>query len=481
MDENLKSYLLSLLKEIIRVKRYLIILGGIGAIIGFVLSFLVLPDYTSRETLSLQDEETFNSLLDGLVAPVNSKNAIISGKAFLYSKETLLRIAKEAHWIDSTSSSSHKISMINKISGSAVITNTPRQKDVFEISFTHKQAKQAQKMTHIIAEAFVRETQNRRKKTASLALEFLEAKQRSVMMDLDSIKSKKSEFKKINMLSLPNYYLPGTKNLVDMQKELIRSKSDLKETQQRITLLRESYKEYNPHKINWIKKLQDIEIEIKEREVYLKPKHPKMLNLLHIRNNVKAQIERLDKSEASTSYFPNGKLAIGGDGKPMLEGGNSSDVFWMGRRMQEQELTLKKEELQAKISQFEGLLKTLKVRVDEIPRIEEKLQRYDNEIKRLNQSYTDISKKVSDAKHSIEITVLDAKSGYSVLSPADLPMVPDSPLKVKFSIFGFLIFVLIPIIALALKEYYRDRITDLESLQRLSEETPVLSLPKLEV
>ncbi|MDB9744128.1 hypothetical protein OAA91_01215 [Fibrobacterales bacterium] len=480
MDENLKSYLLSLLKEVNFVKIKLLSLAGMGGMLGFILSFLVLPDFTSKETLSLQDEETFNSLLDGLVAPVNSENAIISGKAFLYSKETLLKIAKDASWIDSNSSNTLKNSMINKISNSAKIENTPRQKDVFEISFTHKQAKLAQKMTHLVAKAFVRETQNRRKKTASLALEFLEAKNKSVLINLDTIKSQKRNFKESNMLSLPNNYLPGTKNLVDMQRELVNSRSDLKETEQRIKLLRESYKKYNPHKINWLKKLQNIEMEIKERSAYLTSKHPKMLSLMHIKLNIKTQIKLIDDNSTRELYLPSGKLSLGGDGKPILEGGNSSDIFWMGRRMQEQELILKKEELQAKISQFDTLLLNLKVHIDDIPRIEEKLQSFDNEIERLNKRYTDISKKISDARHSIEITVLDAKSGYSVLSPAYLPMVPDSPLKLKFSILGFILTLLFPIILIAIKEYFRNRVTDLSSLQRLSPNTPVSALPKME-
>ena len=73
MDENLKLYLLHIWRLILVRKKWFVYAITIGALIGVFSGTFVQKKFKSSQTISLQDEETFNSLLKGVSAPLNTK------------------------------------------------------------------------------------------------------------------------------------------------------------------------------------------------------------------------------------------------------------------------------------------------------------------------------------------------------------------------------------------------------------------------
>ena len=196
MDEQVKKLLLQVLRKAKTLWKAGLVLVTACALIGYGSSWFVAKKYTSTETISLQDEGTFNSLLKNIVAPVNTKNDLNSAKSIINTSSVLERVALTVGLLDSNSTQSKKIGILSFLSNNMEISQNSGQSSIVSISFTAYDPKMAHSIVTRLSKEFVNEMLNIRQKTARLALDFLAAQRIKTAAQLDTAKSALQAYKK---------------------------------------------------------------------------------------------------------------------------------------------------------------------------------------------------------------------------------------------------------------------------------------------
>ncbi len=482
MDEQIKKLLWQVLRKAKKQWRIGVFLSVLCGIISYSSTWFVAEKYTASETISLQDEQTFNSLLKNIVAPVNTKNNLNSAKSIISSSTVLERVAIKVTLLDSNSTQSQKISAISFIANNMNITQRSSKSSIVTINFTAHHPKMAYAIVTELSREFVYETLNIRQKTARLALEFLAAQRIKTKKKLSTAKNRLKEYKKKHFYSLPQLNLEGTKNIFEIKKSLIDSKTKLSELNKRISLLRETLTSYNPKKIKLESKYTELNNQLKTYASIYTEKHPKMRQWRAQKKMLQANLSILSEKPNSTPDYAPASISIGTNGSPgvTFDPSKGGDFFTMSRIMQEQELILEKEMLEAKTDEYTTILSKLKINIEQLPEIEKNIGDIKNEISLLEHNYRDLNKKFLDARHSIDIAVLDASSGYSILTPATVPLWPHFPVKKNFLLAGLAFGLLIFLFILGILEFIRGRILDRSDVEDILECRYLGSLPVYE-
>ncbi|MGL1937332.1 MAG: hypothetical protein OCD01_20070, partial [Fibrobacterales bacterium] len=133
------------------------------------------------------------------------------------------------------------------------------------------------------------------------------------------------------------------------------------------------------------------------------------------------------------------------------------------------ELTLEREMLLVRSNEYSSILKNLRVNIEQIPLIEKNISEMKNTISLYQKNFAELNKKYMDAQHSIDIAILDANAGYSILTPAVIPLWAHYPHKQNFLFGGMLAGLCIFIMVLILIEMIHGRILDREDVEDILE------------
>ena len=449
----------------------------LAAMLGFFLSFMVEKKYLSSQTISLKDQDTFNSLLENVVAPVTSKVTAASAKTLLEGSPVLNKIGREAGLITDRTSEGGKLQIEGNLRKNFKVVQGGSESAVFTFSFVAKDPLVAQRVVIAMSKAFLNEALDIRRKTAMLALEFLKRQLESTSERLEKTRKEMTDYKKKHFYSMPEFYPEGTHSLMSIREQLTENRAKLEEVEHRITLIRQSYKDADPELNALNQKLAANRAELEQAQAEFTDNHPRVKSLFWRKRQLDvlvaehARMRAAAKDTAMPGVDPSKlNVSLGADGKPRFGLGpdaSAFDLFILGRQMQEQELLLQKELFQSKITQYDSLLKGLEVDLEQIPEIERKLDTYTTELTSLQKSYSEISKKYQDAKHSVELTQMDAESDLSILSPANLPQLPFFPVRRQFFMIGFFLGLAVVIGLAALLEMVKSRIRTREDVESL--------------
>lgn len=467
MDDQVKKFLKHLFRRV-RQSWWLFMLSGLIFGVGlYVFSFTLTEKYSSSEIISLKDEETFNALLRDIVAPVSSQTDLKSAESYLVSSPVLKRIAIKAGYISEDSPHAKVVSAMNRIERNLMVEENSNNARIITISFTAESGEEAQKMTRLLSKELVSQVMEARTKTAELALQFIEKQLRETEDSLVVAKAELSAYKKKHLWSLPEGFIEGTRDLFKIKKALVDDEAELKETEKRLILLRKSLDEYNPQltslDVTLSKKLQEYEI-LKARYT---EKHPVM-------RKIQAEIERIKERRILLVLQKNSETTEGvtitvGDGlKPALSfASQEQDLFVLSRKMQEQELLSEKERLEARVEEYQSILGKLEMNIQNIPEIEKGIHSREKQVEDLETQFKQLTDRFNSARHSIDVSVLNATAGYSVLTDANLPLWPSFPIKENFFFLGLFLGCFFLLTILVISEILFGRIYDVEDIESI--------------
>ncbi|MGL1904380.1 MAG: hypothetical protein OCC49_19755, partial [Fibrobacterales bacterium] len=344
MDEQAKKLVLQLMRRANKFWRIGVLLIVLCGSCTYISTWFIAERFTSTETISLQDEETFNALLKNVVAPVNTKNNFSSAKSIITTSTVLERVALSVELLDSLSTQSEKIAILSFLSKNMSIKQEGGKSSIITISFTAYDPKMAHAIVTKLSREFIHETLSTRQKTAKLALDFLSKQRIKTAQLLEQEKQKLKEYKQNNFYSLPGQNLDGSKNIFEIKKSLIESKTRLSEITKRISLLRETLTQYRPQKAELNKRLTDLTTKITTYSKIYTTHHPKMRQWYSEKNRLELTRALPDTGPSVQLPAVDAALALNKKGLPSLNINalNGGDIFTISRIMQEQELTLER-------------------------------------------------------------------------------------------------------------------------------------------
>ncbi|NQZ70133.1 MAG: hypothetical protein HRT89_18935, partial [Lentisphaeria bacterium] len=246
VDERIKRQFPIVWRVLKRIRWWLVMIPLLTGLGSYISTYFMQDRYESSETISLQDEATFNNLLEDLVAPVDNKANTVSAQSLIITYPVLERIATKGDLLDENISEPDKRLILNNIASNLEINQDRETPEIVTLIYTAHDRYLAQKMVKIFSREFLKETLNMRRKTAQLAVQFL--KNRLIVIDSQLIDARQtlSVYKTENLFSLPDIYLDGSLNLMESKKSLMESELELKEIISQLELLRASISEYNP-------------------------------------------------------------------------------------------------------------------------------------------------------------------------------------------------------------------------------------------
>ncbi len=478
MDEQVIKFL----KQIARRAKeswWIFILSALlfGTLFAIFSTFLD-EKYVSSEIISLKDEETFNTLLKDIVAPVASQSSLKSAESYLLSEPILKRVSKTAGIIDDSGTHQEVMAALNYIKGGLDVKQNSNNARIITISFTSQYPDDAQKMTRILSKELVTQVMEARTQTAQLALQFIEQELETTRVELSEAKDSLSTFKERHLFSLPEGFIEGTRDIFAIKKSLVDDESELTEVQKRLELLEESLNNYNPKLTKATQSLsqQNRDLNILQRRFTIN--HPRVRELRAQIAITKMEIEALSQTtEVSNEYASvevtsdlTNSLSLNSDGQ---------DLFLVSRQLQQQELISSKERLEVRIEEFRKILESLEMNIHNIPEIEEGISIRQDRVDELGDEIDRLSERFQSAQHSIDISTLNTTAGFSILSEANLPNWAIFPIVENFFGAGVFLGIVIILFAIVISEVVFGRIFDVDDVESILKCNSLGELPDM--
>lgn len=468
MDEQLKRALLQAWKAIYKQKKWLVIALVIGLCVGFLASLKIEQKYSSSQTISLQDEQTFNSLLKGVSAPLNTKKTTRTAYSVITTEPVLHRVAIRAQLLDSNSSEGARMSAIQDIRKRIEIQTAYSESEIVTISYFANKPELAKSMVEIISEEYINEVLKIRAKTARLAIDFLNKQILKTQKDLELEENKLENLKQKYMHVIPDLFINKKDNLEDIDAKLFEAKVKYQEVKKRIAFIQETLGSYNSE----IEKLKTqrnaLELEL-NRELSVKTdRHPDVIKIQWDLQKVIQDIQLMKKKPQSKYMSPEVGMKVNSKAEVEFET-ESTDVFYVTRKILQSELELEEEMLRAKIAEFEKQILSKEKILKERPSVERELKVISSKTSILVRKVKDLKSKHDAATNSLNIAIMDAKSGHSIVSPANTPLYSKAP---KASMVIFLVMFLALIITaviIGLVDYLKNKVVSKEDVIELLE------------
>jgi len=443
-----------------------------------IFSLFLDKKYISSEIISLKDEETFNTLLRGIVAPVGSQNTLKSAESYLLSEPILKRVSNRAGLIDDSSSHQEVLTALSYIKNGLNVEQNSNNSRIITISFTANTPENAQSMTKILSRELVTQVMEARTQTAELALQFIEQELTVTRDELSEAKDSLASFKEQHLYSLPEGFIEGTRDIFEIKRALVEDQAELTEVLKRLELLEASLSEYNPKLTNALNLQTQQERELAILQQRLTNNHPRVkaliaqmvvtnleINALSVPSEESAEFARVEiASDLSNS------LALNSDGQ---------DLFLVSRQLQQQELISTKERLEVRIEEFSSILQSLEMNVQNIPEIEEVISIRQDRVDELNSEIDRLFERFQSAQHSIDISTLNTTAGFSILSEANLPNWAFFPIIENFFFAGVFFGIVIILFAIVISELVFGRIYDVDDVESILKCNSLGELPDL--
>lgn len=463
MDENLKRYLFHILEKIKSHKRWFVYAGILGILMGSVAGSKVENKFKSSQTISLQDEQTFNSLLKGISAPLNTKKTTRTAYSVINTIPVLNRVAEQSGMLDSNSSESEKMSVISQIQKNIEIQTAYSESEIVTVSFVSNDREQAKNVVEIISKEYINEVLKIRGKTARLVIEFLNKKIDSTQLNLKTYEDRIENLKKENIDKMPDLFIGGKKNENNIENLLFKAEIEHKEVVKRINFITKALLEYNSDLEAVLIELQNQKELIKEELEYKSEEHPDIIEAKWIKSQLEVKIKNIKKRKKRLSKTPEVGITLNEDTQIEFET-NQNNVFYVTKKIQESELKLEEELLREKIQEYKKELKAQKSSISHRPTVEKEYSQLQSKLKEYKDLLKDLKKNLDEAKNSLRIAIMDAKSGHSIISPANLPLYSTSINSNIVVVVGLVIALLLCIALIMLIDFLDNKIRSKEEL-----------------
>lgn len=463
MDENLKRYLFHILERIKVYKRWFVYAGILGVLMGSVLGSKVEKKFKSSQTISLQDEQTFNSLLKGISAPLNTKKTTRTAYSVINTIPVLNRVAEQSGMLDSNSSESEKMSVIGQIQKNIEIQTAYSESEIVTVSFVSSDREQAKNVVEIISKEYINEVLKIRGKTARLVIEFLNKKIDSTQLNLKKYEDRLESLKKKNIDKMPDLFIGGKNNENNIENLLFKTEIEHKEVVKRINFISKALLEYNSDLELVLIELQNQKELIKEELEYKSEEHPDIIEAKWMQSQIEVKIKNIKKRKKRLNKTPDVGIKLNEDTKIEFET-NPNNVFYVTKKIQESELKLEEELLREKILEYKKELKAQKSSISQRPTVEKEYSQLQSKLKEYKDLLKDLKKNLDEAKNSLRIAIMDAKSGHSIISPANLPLYSTSINSNIVVVVGLVIALLLCVALIMLIDFLDNKIRSKEEL-----------------
>ncbi len=240
MQEQL-SEILFYVKGTLKYKWVIIITAWLISISGWVFVSTLPDEYQSKAIVNVDSRTMLRPLLHGMTVESNTRGLIQIMRELMFTRPKLERVAELATTDFDAMGEGKKNALIAKLKKGIQIEGG--RDDLFSISYTGDEPKQAQDIVHAVLTVFSEQTQQRGISDTGSAQQFIEEQIREYEVRLKNAEKARENFKRVNSGLMPDQGGGGLGALEAIKSQLEEANMTLTEINSREQVLKRQIEE----------------------------------------------------------------------------------------------------------------------------------------------------------------------------------------------------------------------------------------------
>ncbi len=228
-------------KGTLRYKWVIIIAAWIVCCAGWFFVHSMPDEYQSKAIVNVDSRTMLRPLLRGMTVQTSSRGLIQVMRQLMFTRPKLERVAQLSELDIDSKSEAGKLSLVAKLKEGIKIDGGTD--DLFTISYTGDDAKQAQSIVLSVLTVFSEQTQQRGINDTGSAQQFIEEQIREYEVRLKNAEKARENFKRVNSGYLPTESGGGLSTLSALQVQLEESQLSLSEMNSQMRVLKSQINE----------------------------------------------------------------------------------------------------------------------------------------------------------------------------------------------------------------------------------------------
>ena len=418
---------------------------------AMVIASFVLPKKYRSSTLILVESEKVPDAFVPKMATESMGQRLLTIRQEMLSRTRLERVISELDPYPTRSGHAAPLSeQVEQMRRS--ITIQRKGSDAFVVEYEHTDPRMAMRLADRVAAIFISEAESSRQRQATEGYEFIESQLAQTRKTLETKEGEIRRFKELNTGNLPEQLATNLAALQRLQMEQQTLAENVRGTQTRIDLLRQSL-----HQDARTAGASDPSAELAQLRSQLVALRARYTNAHPDVQLIRKRIQELEAADSNV-------------GAPEADGSSRSQV-----RRAEMEL----DSLKAKRADLEAEKGRIQSRVDRAPRTEQELATLTRDYGQLQESYLSLLKKQMEARMAEQMERRWRGDRFKVLDPANYPERHIFPNRPLFAVLGLFLGLVTGVACAFTAEFLDHSIKSPEELEALFTQPVLASIPDI--
>jgi polysaccharide chain length determinant protein (PEP-CTERM system associated) len=413
-------------------KRYIMLTMWIGCLLGW-LAVSIMPNlYESSAKVYADTRSLLKPLLKGLAVQKDPDEEIRIIAKTLLSRQNLEDIVRDADLALGSSTDEEYEVLLNNLKADIAL-KMAGQKNLYSITYNHKDPKTAQKVVEITMDKFVSATMGQSKIDSESAENFLADQIELYKVKLEAVENELAEFKRKNQALLPgrdaNYYQKTTQLGAEIENiDLL-----LRERQAQLDILRSRFlpdstqdvdgQRLSSHSVQtpYDERLNSLKTRLDQIRIRYTDQHPDVVELQQIIKSMQVL-----KNKAHDKIL--NQVSLGAMTAGQGQEGNALQEFALKISDLESDI----EALKIRRLNYAEKLASLSEKLELIPDIEAQLTSLNRDYRTTKSSYEELLKRQGSAELSRSADESNGDVNFKVLEAPRVPLTPNGPKRIVF-------------------------------------------------
>lgn len=419
MQEQL-SEVLFFAKGTLKYKWVIIIIAWLMSGVGWFYISTMPDEYESKAIVNVDSATMLRPLIQRMTVQSDTRGLIDIMRQLMFTRPKLERVAKLANINLDSKTEAEKQPLIEELKESIEISGG--RDDLFSISYSGHEAKQAQSVVHAVLTVFSEQAQQRGISDTGSAQQFIEEQIREYEVRLRNAEKARENFLRVNSDLMPNEGGGHINELSRIKDQLQTARLELSEVSSREVVLQRQISEalqgavVNPvDRGNSVSTPEDAKIaELEERmnELLLRftPNYPDVIS-------IKIKLSDLQK----VRQIKLGKMS---DDPNVLNSGAMANPYIQTLKLSLNEVETEKASILSRVGVLNHRIKDIEEGMDSRLRLETEMQNMDRDYTIIKENYLNL---IESREKAAMTAKADRNQGVLKFKIVDAPSVPVEP------------------------------------------------------
>ena len=402
-----------------RHRWYMITLAWVVSIIGWGIIYQLPDQYEAKARVNVNTQSMLQPLLRGLTVTTNTEQRIQLVTRTLLSRPNLEKLARMTDLDLMAQGPSEMDKLLDHLASDITLTGT-RDQDLYTISYSHHDRQMAKLVVQSLLTIFVESTLGQNRTDTDSAQAFVDRQIKEYEAKLEASERRLSEFKRTHVGMMPGSAEDYYGQLKSAQSSLEQAQLSLREAQNQRKQLKEqmetdedsylTYSELMPNSGSALDmRIQGLEERKDELLLNYTEKHPDVIAI----NNLIAALEQKRQEERSLM--------------DEMDMGPTDNPLYQQMKLQLSQADGLVASMRTRVDEYQRRVANLQEMVDTIPKVEAEFQQLDRDYGVLQSQYHSLVQRREAANIAEQAEASGDQIRFRVVDPPRVPVEPSSP------------------------------------------------------